>query len=92
LGSAASLLDTPARTDKKSCKCASLTILKSGYQVVIKYGNDEGKSGSKAKKKRFRTEGRRGHRNSTHRREKILKVEMAKAKKTLASAVKSLNL
>jgi hypothetical protein len=56
-------------------------ILKGGYQVVTKSGKSTQKFGSKAKKKRFEKEDRRGHRSETRRRGKMLKAEIEKVKK-----------
>jgi hypothetical protein len=56
-------------------------ILKGGYQGVMKNGKETQKFGSRAKKKRFEKEDRRGHRSETRRRGKMLKVDIEKVKR-----------
>jgi hypothetical protein len=70
-----------ARFDNMNLVTKPFQLLKGGYQVVTKNGKQTQKFGSKAKKKRFEMEDRRGHRSETRRKGKMLKVEMEKVKK-----------
>lgn len=56
-------------------------ILKGGYQIVMKNGKEKDMFGSKAKKKRFKKEDRRGHRSETRRAGKMKTADMKEIRK-----------
>jgi hypothetical protein len=56
-------------------------ILKGGYQIILKNGKETQVFGSKAKKKRFKKEDRRGHRSETRPGGHMVKADMKKIRK-----------
>jgi hypothetical protein len=70
-----------AQFDQMKLVTKPFQILKDGYQIVMKNGKEKDVFGSKAKKKRFKKEDRRGHRSETRRAGKMRTADMKEIRK-----------